>query len=284
MKKSEADEFARSTLQLLRARYQLSPNTQLVYTDGIQALEQITLLNHADTSFYVGALEGFLADVLLALAPDASAIIHARDLSDTALARIEAMQSVKINVIEVAIHTALVNSIASKALGDRDKAFQSLEMNETRISRLLDTNWVDLIPLRRQRVLLAQRKDDFIELANDASKYRYSHPAEYYASLKRFFEYLLNQRYIDLARESFPALQSAYKGTALVLPLVAKVSFLKNTGHYLILEGSPRKGMAFLTQAISAAVQFNLHGQARQIAQLIQEAPTGNPILHTFSI
>jgi len=282
--KSEADELAKPALQLLRTQYRTSPNVQIVYAEGIQILERATRLNGADNAFYVAALESFLADILLALAPDASAINNARNLSDTALLRIESTESPKTNVTEVATHTALLNAIASKAMGDRDSAFRSLETNETRLARFLDMTWVDLVSLRRQRVLMLQRKEDFIQLANDAPRYRNSHPAEYYASLKRFFEYLLNQRYIDLARQSFPALQLAYERTSSELPLVAKVSFLKNTGHYLILEGSPRKGMSVLTQAMSAAVQFNLHGQARQISQLIQEAPIGMPLLHTFRI
>ena len=62
------------------------------------------------------------------------------------------------------------------------------------------------------------------------------------------------------------------------------VSFLKNSGQFVILDGYPRKGTALLYQALRAASQFQMHGQVRQINRLLNEAQDGLPTLEAFRI
>lgn len=280
----EANQFAGPALLNMRKQYRSSGNPSAIFAEGMIELAEARNLGGGDASIAVAALESFLADILITSAQSVSAILQARDLSSTALARMAIVRDSDERIKNLAIHTSLLNVIAYKALGDIGAAFTAIENHEKALSDNLDVNWVDTIPLRRQIVLMSQRESDFIALANDATKYRTTHPPEYYASVKRFFEYLLNHRKIALARATHPAFRIAYANATDSFSPLAHVSLIKNTGQFLILDGYPRKGTALLLQALRAAAQFNMHGQVRQINRLINESQLGSPVLESFRV
>ena len=280
----EADDFLLPILHELRARYRSSANAASIISEGLQKLDAARRLNGAEVAIGIAAMESFLADVLISTAQSSTELQEALILSSRALVRIEGAEHRSEKVKCLAVHTALLNGIAYKASGDRDEAFSVIERHSFRLAARLDIDWVQAIPLRRQLVLMSQSDIEFSELAQEAISYRIARPAEYYASLKRFFEYLLNRKKADLARAAFPAVRDAFVKAAPSMTPLAHVSFLKNAGQYLLLDGYPKKGVAILHQALRAAAQFNMHGQVRQINRLLNEANGGNPILEAFRV
>jgi hypothetical protein len=142
---------------------------------------------------------------------------------------------------------------------------------------------VDQIPLLRQEAIMRQQADTFLSLAQTAGTYAAVRPCEYYSTLKRYFEYLLNHRKLALAKQVEPELRRAYRNAVARLPVVSTVSFLKNFGHYFLLQGEQRLGRAVLTNAFMAAAQLGLNGQRRQLVALLQAHP-GHERLESFAV
>lgn len=280
----EANEFSAPVLRDLRTRYRTSANTTGVITDGLRELEAARRFNGADTAVSVAALESFIADVLISVAQSAPELHQALELSSRALVRLESIRIRSEEIRSLAVHTALLNGIAHKAIGDRDEAFAAIERHTSRLVARLDIDWLHAIPLRRQVVLMSQSNTNFSALAQEAIAYKTLRPVEYYTSLKRFFEYLLNHHKVDLARTTFPLLREAYSLASHGLAPTAHVSFLKNSGQYLLIDGYPRKGSELLLQALRPAAQFSMHGQVRQINHLLNEASGGDPTLEVFRL
>lgn len=282
---TDADYFSRSVLRDLRERYRTPSAVSSLLANGLHTLEDAQRLAGADGATGVAALESFLSDVLIAQARGLDELSVAQQLSMSALTRIERSASHSLPEAKgLAVHLSLLLAISKKAAGDLDGAFTAIEKQERWLVDRLEADWLDLIALRRQRALMLQRAEAFLELANGADAYRHARPGEYYATIKRVFEYLLNTRNIETSRALFAPLRSAYALAAARLPLVAHVSFLKNVGHFLILDGYPRKGSAILVQALRAASQLNLFGQARQVNRLLDEVSGGSPILEVFQV
>ena len=280
----EADAFAGPVLDTLRHRYRASANGALVLAPGLHKLGEARQLGGAETAVRVAALESFLADVLIAIAKSGEDLRAAEHLSSHALERLAAANAPTAQNKSLAVHTALLNGIAYKAIGDVDAAFVALERHASALKSQLGVGWLELAPLRRQSVLMSQTEAGFVALANESTAYRELRPAEYYANLKRFFEFLLNRRKLSPARSIFPIVRDAYIRAFSHLSPLGHVSFLKNTGQFVILDGYPRKGTALLYQALRAASQFQMHGQVRQINRLLNEAQDGQPTLEAFRI
>jgi hypothetical protein len=125
------------------------------------------------------------------------------------------------------------------------------------------------IPVARQEVLMFQDRRQFIELLENAPVYRHSRRREYFRTLKRFFEYALNQHDLKSAESVLPELLSAAYRLDKRFGVLEQVSLLKNIGQLLALKGQRTRARLLLASTYAVAHRADLGGQQRQITGLL---------------
>jgi hypothetical protein len=135
---------------------------------------------------------------------------------------------------------------------------------------------LDLIPLRRQEIMMYQEISGYEQLAEDAVKYAVAQPLEYYRSLKRVFEFLLNEGGQQKAEQLYPEFKRAFGAVASKVPPISLISFMKNVGQYQMSLGNTQEASAVFARTLIEAKQRNLYGQVRQVKRLMQELESDN--------
>jgi len=114
------------------------------------------------------------------------------------------------------------------------------------------------------------------QLAEDAVRYITLAPFEYYRSLKRVFEFLVNMGQARTAEDLYPEFRRAFAAIADRATPISQVSFIKDVGHYLMIHRKTEAARRVLQRGLVEAWQRNLHGQMRQLGLLIRELEQGS--------
>lgn len=170
---------------------------------------------------------------------------------------------------------SLYASVALKAQSKKDDAFRVLARAKSDLRRYFDTNFVDEILLTRQETLMREEESGFANLLQDVPIYLEAEPVEAYASTKRVFEFALNNSKISLAKNLLPLLNATFRQSAPELRPLAKISYQKNVGQFLLLTGGRSRASRLLRQAEAIAASLGFNGQVKQIRALLSEFESG---------
>lgn len=280
----EIDSFLKERLAVLRNHHRSGVAPRLVSHAGEVILNNVSGVPGFNSSLEAAQLQVFLADVLLSSALTKQTLIHAQSYVLSAKETIARGSRITQKTLNLYVHGSLIDSVAHKASGNIDAAMNALESSSKFALSEFDANSMDLIPLHRQRVLMLQKKDAFYELALRSRAYRNTNPAEYYATVKRVFEFLLNHHQIDDADRIFKEFRLAYAQAAELLPLIAKVSFIKNLGHYFSLHGLHKRATTLYVNALYVAEKMQFLGQRGQLIALLHESGNKQGVLPKFEI
>lgn len=134
----------------------------------------------------------------------------------------------------------------------------------------------DLVPLYRQDMMMQQTTRAHLHLASTAAAYREAKPIEYYRSIKRVFEFLLNRGAVRHADSIYVEYRRAFLAVCNELPPLSHISFLKNIGQYLMAKGEMATAARVMERALAEARARHLNGQVRQIVAMLAAARGGN--------
>lgn len=180
----------------------------------------------------------------------------------------------------------LLRSISEKALGNPVEAFKVL-------STVSKNNWIMkngsirlLMPIDRQKVMMRQSLQGYIELLYSAQAIKYDDPLEYYRSMKRVFEFATNNGLHKSVKKLMPDLLKSFSVINQAVPPISKVSLLKNLGQANALLNNFPLAKIQLRAALKAAEGKKLSGQITQIHQLIDAVDQENVVgaLATFRV
>jgi hypothetical protein len=163
-----------------------------------------------------------------------------------------------------------LRAIVEKSLGATDTAHAILRTatHESWWPNHSDT--ADIIAITRQRVMMSQSLPAHIELARRARDYRVVRPIEYFRTLKRTFEILVNHQLLSTAEHLRPHVLDAYRAVEPQLPAISGISLAKNLAQLQALSGDPDLALSQLELVRKTSVTLGLHGQGRQIDELVR--------------
>lgn len=188
--------------------------------------------------------------------------------------------------IKVLANVFLLKSISEKAQKKQDEAYLTLEQAET--DPWISQKDVSLImtPVYRQKMMMEQTIVSHQKLLARAAVLKYSNPLEYYRTLKRVFEFIVNSGEEAMSRSLMPELQVAFSAIQNQVPKITAISLLKNFGQANALFGNSELAIRQLDIAAREAQRYELKGQVVQINRLLQAVTDGNVVgkLSTFRV
>jgi len=269
------DRFVLAQTNQMRRVYQRSGDPTIAQASAIQLLDVIAQIPAAERSLQVARLRGFAANMYIARGASAEDLQRALHQLDLGMSTIGHIQSFSDEMKSAHVSLALFGGVARKALGRFDDAIGFMRDVRRDLIRNDEVNAVDLVPLARQEIIMLQTARGHQQLGVSALAYRDSHPREYYGSIKRVFEYVLNTQRVRDAKRIFPEWRAAYLRVAPLLDPISRVSCLKNVGQFAIELGAYAKAERVLQRSLIEAQQRSLLGQVRQIVTLLARARDG---------
>lgn len=266
-------------IEKVRSNYQHTgdASTALLAAEALCfELEVTTGLNR---SLEFARLYTFVCDLRLSLATNIEDLRAVSKAAENSIQILQSMPGVGSESIQALASANLYLAVAQKASSDNDESLRTLKIAKRDLRKFFSSTYVDEVMLTRQEALLYQEERLFKEILDEVPKYIVSHPHEAYASSKRVFEYCLNNGKIRLAKALVPLLKETYRQAAHRLPKIAKISFIKNLGHYHLQEGDLARATKYLTLALNASKEMGFVGQMKQINALLNNV--GN-IEHAF--
>lgn len=124
----------------------------------------------------------------------------------------------------------------------------------------------------------------FRQLGDAAVTYARARPMEYFGSVKRVFEFAMNTGRMDEARQILPEFRRSFSAVRRKLPALSHVSFAKNIGHFYLANGKGQAGLGVLRSSLQASEALNLHGQRRQILDLMNAGGSVSQAMPTFRV
>jgi len=221
------------------------------------------------------------AETSIASASHPDQVLHA-------LARAEQAQNVLATLdlstssFELLSESMLVAGVALKAVGRSDDSIDYLR-SKVRDWRL---NSLQSVALTRQEVMMFQDENRHLLLLHDASAYRELRPREYFRTVKRTTELLLNRRRLALADALTSELGNAFVAVRSELSVLARVSFMRDLAQLYAARGEQYRAQRLLLLCLRVAQRSHYPGQVRQIRGLLAELDGGAtvPRLETFRV
>lgn len=206
-----------------------------------------------------------------------------------ARARAESAQEILLGLhpqaysFELLSESMLIAAVTFKALGEFDNTIEYLR-NKASDHRL---NEVQAVALTRQEVMMFQDEDRHILLLSNAREYQISRPREYFRTLKRTVELLLNNGRLALADALAPEMGRAFVFASHDLSVLGRISFLRDLAQLYAARGDRYRALRLLSACLKIAERSSYEGQIRQL-QMFSSALTsdkaGTPRLETFRV
>lgn len=216
--------------------------------------------------------EAFIAEMLLAQGSDRDALTTAiRHLATAERHASAAPVPQERHRARVLAKVTFLRAIIEKSLGSTQEAQRTLRTATEEPWWSQHADPADVISITRQRVMMSQSLTAHVELAEHASRYRTDRPIEYFRTLKRTFELLVNSQFVDTADRVRPHLLRAYHEVSTQLPAISGISLAKNIAQMHALAGDPHLALSELARIRSRTVDLGLHGQMRQVDELARK-------------
>ncbi len=283
--KSRFELFLLQQIKKLKKNYSTFGNPGMAYGAGMALFYELKDFQHVKGSYQFARLQGFLSQMLLAEGKGTDGLQLALLHIESAIEALLDISVISEEIIKTHSSFALFKGVILKALGQFDESINSIRSSCNLMVERLGASPVDLIMLTRQEVMMHQTVKGHRILRNNARRYRKQKPVEYYSTIKRVFEFAMNKGLRKDVRDLFSEFRASYAAVSHRLPPLSKISFIKNIGQYYLLEGQLQNAQKFLRKALAEASKRSLHGQARQIQYLLNQASgDGGGKLLTFSV
>jgi hypothetical protein len=282
---ADVDAFLRPLVTDMKAYYRETGNPTLSVSIAIAYADRFQKTRSSTASFQYARLLSFVGEMLLAEGTNSERL-------SLGLAYLESSAEILLRlpiqyreILKAHVSVALYRGVTLKALGQYDESIRGMRREADIFRSRYSAFDVDLVMLTRQEVLMRQESRSFSSLIEDALTYRVSHPNEYYATIKRTFEFLVNTNKFKLATELYPQYLVAFRSVKSRLPLLSHISFSKNIGYFLSVTDRTEEATRILRSTLRYANALNLRGQERQISALLDGLGSGTqPILQTFRV
>lgn len=280
------DQFLLREIDILKGEYKRRGNPHIIALAARAVLTAVAPLPQATMSFQAARLHALIGNMLIAQGASAGDLRNALVHLEVALSMLEHIQTFSEELRSAYVSFTLLVGVARKALGEFDESLRIMRGSMVEMLRSGEANQVDLVPLVRQEIIMLQTPSGHRRLASTAIMYRESHPLEYYGSIKRVFEYVMNTGRVHEAKRLYPEWRAAFLRVAHRVEPISQISFLKNLGQYAIELRAFRRADHLLRRALCEAEQRSLRGQVRQIEYLIETAGdrVGTAKLLTYQI
>lgn len=247
------------------------PNVAVTY-----ALNAGQLVDHISISdIAVAIFLSYIAELLIARGRIDSLIEPLLSISESHAAKAPCNDGLRIKVLS---NIYLLRSISEKALGNTSEAYRLLlELDKSKWVRSNGNRGL-LLPVHRQQVMMHQSFQQHMDILEDATRIRAEAPLEYYRTLKRVFEYATNHGYQRSVTRMMPIMLAAFAGVRHEVPLISKISILKNLGQANAMLGNTDLAKLQLESALLKAEEKDLKGQIGQIHRIREAVETGSVI------
>jgi hypothetical protein len=256
----------------LRHEYKQTGNPRLIYLAGSSYTDLLKAFPATRYSFQYALLQSLLGEMLIAQGNNAETLHAAVKHIETALEIMDSVSIMSEETLRAQVSCALLLGVARKALGEFDESLFIMRKLSKVFIDIASATEVDLVPIRRQEIMMHQTMEGHRQLAEEAVRYRTLRPLEYYRSLKRVFEYVMNNDGILEAEQIYPEFRRAFASISHMVGHISHVSFAKNVGQFLMTRGQLQAAAVVLNRSLKESRVLNLHGQVRQLEILVQEA------------
>lgn len=181
------------------------------------------------------------------------------------------------------INAKLYEAVGLKAIGNQEEAIRVLRRGKKEMRWRFDLPEAWMIKLARQEALCLQDSVAFEKLLLSADGYARSMPLEFFRTVKRAFEFQVNQGLRGDEDRLFKLFcWAARRAEGLVSPL-QKISALKNAAQYFGARGERERALNILRDTLSFARALGYEGQVLQLERLKLDVERGNvPRLRPF--
>jgi len=183
---------------------------------------------------------------------------------------------------ELLSESILIAGVALKVIGEFDDSIDYLrgKAKEWRLDSIAS------VALTRQEVMMFQDENRHLLLLHEAADYQAARPREYYRTLKRTTELLLNRRRIRLADELAPELGRAFAIAKSELSVLARLSFMRDISQLFAVRGDRYRAQRLLKLCLRVAERSRYAGQVRQIRGLLAALrdDSTTPRMETFRV
>lgn len=280
------DIFLMPEIRWLKEEYRQTGNPRLIYLAGSSYIHLLKPLPSTRFSFQYARLQSLLGDMLIAQGDSPETLYVAVQHIETALETMDRVGTVNEETLREHVWSVLLLGVARKALGEFDESLSIMRKLSKVFIDIASATEIDLIPLRRQEIIMHQTIAGHRQLAEEAVRYRTLRPLEYYRSLKRVFEYVMNKGGVSETEQIYPEFRRAFANVSNRIDCLSHISFAKNVGQFLITRGQPETAAIVLNRSLEESRRLNLYGQVRQIETLMQELDSGTSrgTLVTFTV
>lgn len=232
-------------------------------------------------SLQLARLRHFVAELYLATGPRGglAAVDHAQGAVD----ELGHIGRVTVGTRKLLVDSSLTWAVGQKMTGATDESHRTLRESTERALHGFAGSFVDVVPLVRQELMMRQTFVAHEALASQAPGYADVRPQEYYRTVKRIFEYLLNQDRLSQAERLLPEFRRAFRVVAPRSSPISHVSFQKNIGQYYARSGFTREAAGVLLRTYTSALTLGLGGQAAQVKALMEGLHEGGSELRLIT-
>jgi hypothetical protein len=280
--KAAYDEFIKREVDSLEAAYRQGAPPKLVAL-GAENVLTATASIQGRASTERARLRGLIGRMLVAAGGDVRAMQAAE--SHLVSAEEEFTAAATWTRGQIAAYVALVLNHAIALKARENVADSSALLRETIADRALSKYFApgDTLPLVRQGIIMAGGASAHAWFADYAADLKGASPSEDYRSVKRVFEFVLNQGAVRAAEPLFQSLLETFGAIADHVAPLARISFIKNVGQFRALQGNTAQAAVILRAARRGAEKRHLRGQIRQIDAMLMLIDAGEqPVLNTF--
>lgn len=270
------DIFLLPEIRLIRNEYKRSGNPYIVYLAANSVANIVKPFKGSHSSFQYSQLLALMGELALAQGSHADIIHVAIYHIESAIEIVNQVDSFCNEIIAAEVNYCLLLAVAEKVLGNHGESLSYLHAVIKHLAAKRYASELDLVPLRRQEIMMHQTIGGHRQLAEDAVQFHRLNPLEYYRSIKRVFEFLLNTGGMHEAEQIYPELKRAFTAVSFSVDPISHVSFLKNIGQYMLLRNETEQASMVLGRTLLDARRLNLQGQVRQVTHLLQELDSGN--------
>ncbi|MEA3041996.1 MAG: hypothetical protein QOC65_1485 [Sphingomonadales bacterium] len=266
------DEFLLPRVNHLRELHRRGGDPFLIRSAAIGLAQQVDGMLGVRSSLQHARLQSLIADSYLEEGYDAYALEIGLGYAEAALETIGRVSRPSNELVQARAYVSLQRGVMLKALGRFEESIRSMSRERKWLTARVGATDLDTIPLSRQEVLMRQELTGFAQLSAGAPAYSQAHPAEYYRTIKRVFEFCLNRDLVEDARALFPHFCLAFRLISQTASVLSHVSHAKNVGHYRLVTGDALGAVRLWKLALEHARALHLHGQCRQLEALLAGA------------
>lgn len=271
------DEFLLPNVAHLRSAYRRTGDPRLTRLAATGLVAEVLAAPAALASFQTARLFALIAETHMDEGRDVSGLEDGLVALSRAKEILGRVDHVSDEVYKARITYALHEGVLKKALGHYDDSISGMRQEKDWLLSRKGVSPVEVVMLDRQEILMQQEASGFRGLLDAAPGYATVKPIEYYATVRRVFEFCLNKQLMANARQLFPEFRRAFRSVAAQLPMLSHVSFAKNVGQFALLIGRVPEAERILSRALHWSKVLHLHGQERQITSLLENLRDGKP-------